>query len=437
MSRTVRTPAGAALERVAAAGEGRAALFVFGVTVVSNALMAAAFFGLGLANRGTMEYEALARSLASGAGFVLEPGGAPVLWRPPLYILFLAAFHGLPADPYPFVVAAQVAMNGLTGVVLYRTASRLFDGATAMAAALALAVHPIFVFNALRLMPETFFSLLLAVLAALTARFFAGREPGPKDAAAVGLVTGLLSLTRASIQFYIPFLAAAALLAGERGRRAAVVKAAALAAVVMAAVVAPWTVRNYLVSGEFIAIDTSGGYTFWIGNRTATDGLDDDPLTAEQFDEIKRDIARILGMEYTDDFDISTTAWGSARASSLLYREGLRNVLAEPVETVLLAIRKLYRFWFSYVGSGRGFQAAIALLQAAVLLPALAGLYIHIRDGGLRRSRGVLAFLSIVLYFMLLHMAATANARYSVPVLPYVMPFAVVAAREAARRVWR
>ena len=393
------------------------ALLAFVITVAANALIVLLFRSGGF-GAGTVEYDEIARNLAAGNGFVLHTGDAPILWRPPLYIYGLAFFYRMFEHPYWIVVGAQVLISGASGVLIFLIGRRVFGKAVGLGAAALIAGYPVVASNCLRLMPETVFVFLLLLTTVLVTACL--QRPRVRTAVALGVVVGLAALTKAVVQFLPVFLMLWALLFSARSLRLRQTGMFLLSFVVMIAVVAPWTWRNHRQSGEFVFIDTSGGYTFWVGNRLASHGLDDDPLSAEEFAEVKRDIARILGLEYTPDFNVATTAWASESSSKKLYKEAIRNMVDHPVASARLMLQKLGRFWFSYAGRQPFVQMVVCLLQIGVLLPACVGFWFAWKN---RVPAG--ALVPMMIYFPLLHMASTANVRYSVSILPLVMLFAV------------
>lgn len=393
------------------------ACLAFVITVVANVLIVLLFRSGGF-GAGTVEYDEIARNLANGNGFVLHPGDAPILWRPPLYIYGLALFYRMFEHPYWIVVGAQVLISGASGVLIFLIGRRVFGNVVGLGAAVLIAGYPVVASNCLRLMPETVFVFMLLLTTVLVTACF--EQPRVWKAVAFGVVVGLAALTKAVVQFLPVFLMLWALLFSARSLKLRQTGMFLISFVAMLAVVAPWTWRNHRVSGELVFIDTSGGYTFWVGNRLASRGLDDDPLSAEEFVEVKRDIARILGMEYTPDFNVATTAWASEANGKKLYKEAVGNMIEHPVASVRLMIQKLGRFWFSYAGRQPFVQMVVCLLQICVLLPACAGFWFAWKN---RLPTGPLV--PMMIYFPLLHMASTANVRYSVAVLPLVMLFAV------------
>lgn len=375
-------------------------------------------------DKGTTEYDDIARNLAAGLGFVLDPGGVAIVWRPPLYVFLLAAAYRVTPHPEVLVAGIQVAVAALTALLFFVAGEQIFGRRTATLAAPALAAYPLFAINSGRFMPETVFALAVAAAFLLIQRYVRENGGGWPLWCAIGLLLGVGALLKASLQFMAPFLGVWAVLFCRRRiplRRAALGVSVMIA--VMLAVIAPWTWRNLRVTGEPILIDTSGGYTVWVGNRVPTHGLDDDPLTPGQRVEVKRDIARILEVPFDDSFSVAATAWGSNAASKKLYAEALRNMAGDPAGTARLWAVKLYRFWFSYVGERSGAAAGVALLQLALLLPAAAGLGFAWRD---RRPVGTLVM--FLAYFQALHVLSTANARYTVPILGHVMLLAAYGA---------
>lgn len=393
----------------------RRSLFIFLIVVLFQVLGYYVMKNLVPIGKGTMEYEAIARNVAFGHGFVLKPGGETILWRPPFYIYLIAFFYKYFDYPYRLIIAFQFILNALTCVLVNKIGEKIFSPTVGFFAALTLACYPFFIINSYRLMPESLFSFLLAIFIFFLVRRY--QKMTWKHIIGLGILLGIAALTKASIQFFPIFLGGILLLFGKnQGAIRQRLKNMILLIGATFLIISPWTIRNYLITKEFILLDTSGGYTFWIGNRIATDGYDDDPLPQEKFEEVKREIAHILSLPYKEGFNLSNTAWGSGANSFKLYREGIKNMIHNPGQTGLLWIKKLYRFWFQYIGGGSNYQILIFALQGMLLVFSGIGIYFCIKNKII-----ILPLLSIIFYFLIIHMASTANARYSIPVIPYVI----------------
>src|SRR5206468_12248604 len=108
--------------------------------------------------------------------------------------------------------------------------------------------------------------LLLAVPLAVRAQTFA-------RLLLAGVVFGIATLTKAQTLFLPAVLFAGWwLFAGSRPHLGSWIGRAAVIYATMAMVILPWTVRNYLIFGEFVLISTNGGGTLLSGNNPSAWG---------------------------------------------------------------------------------------------------------------------------------------------------------------------
>ncbi len=80
-----------------------------------------------------------------------------------------------------------------------------------------------------------------------------------------GICTGYGILVRPSLLLYPMVFVVFALFDSERRGKA--VRTAFVTSVMSLAVVAPWTIRNYQVFGEFVPVSTNGGTVFYLANN--------------------------------------------------------------------------------------------------------------------------------------------------------------------------
>src|SRR5262245_9557207 len=238
---------------------GRAVGFALG-WVAPVAALAGAILALSLGldpheNPDAHAFEAIARSLMAGQGFVYHEPIFPSLprlaFRSPGYSAFLAL--GLLLGGVTAVVALQGAMHGLGAALLGDVAGRL---AGPRAAWIALALQfawPRGWTLAGQLLSETMcqFTLILALW--LTVRAAAGGRAGV--AAAAGGAGALAILTRPTSLGPVAVLT---VWLGRRHPRAAL-------ALVLAALVtwAPWPIRNYARLHAFVPFQTMGGVALY------------------------------------------------------------------------------------------------------------------------------------------------------------------------------
>ena len=108
-------------------------------------------------------------------------------------------------------------------------------------------------------------------------------------AVASGVLLGLSALTREVALYFVPVLAAWMLV---RRDRASLVRALALVAATTA-VVAPWTLRNWVRFGAFVPVSTMGGRALWLGNTSGDSGF----VYAEH-DRISRDEGQVAAYRH-------------------------------------------------------------------------------------------------------------------------------------------
>lgn len=232
-----------------------------------------------------VSYVSCAENLAAGNGFLVGTANPGLrLFLPPAYPAFLAPFAAaLPAGRLVYgAAAAQAVLGAATAWLAFAVARRGAGNAAGVAAGLAVAFHPYFVYYSGRLLTET----LALFLFALFLFFYTDERGGMGRLAAAGATLGFAALTRPTF-FYLAPVVGLALLAGDHNRprpwRRRLADLACLAAAFVA-VVAPWTARNAALSKRFIAINYVTGTAFYQKNRVLARGaprLWDVPKTAD------------------------------------------------------------------------------------------------------------------------------------------------------------
>lgn len=235
-------------------------------------------FGLGYwvnepLTRDEQEYLSLARSLAAGRGFVYDAAliesTRDRFDRAPGYPAFLAVAGGGAGvtTGVPGRVKIVQAMVGAVGVVLVGwLAGHLAGPRSATIAAWIAACYPSLVAISARAFSEAlFWPIGLAAAALLSLAVRETRTPVARTAAIAGVIAGVGALVRPAM---IVFVALAVLWLLWR-RMPARLMAFALGA---ALVIAPWTIRNYLVDGRAVLVAADGGVNFWIGNNPRASG---------------------------------------------------------------------------------------------------------------------------------------------------------------------
>jgi 4-amino-4-deoxy-L-arabinose transferase-like glycosyltransferase len=362
------------------------------------------------------------------------PAPVPDAMRPPAYPAFLLLFlHGRPDLSFiNHAVAAQAILGMFVVLGGYLLARLILGWPAAMAVAVLLGTSPQLVIYESYLLTETLYT--FAVTAALLAGTVALRTESPRrlwiGAAIFGALLAFAALIRPTLQ-HLPFvlLGAALLIARLRRYR--------LAALVMslsfAVAVAPWALRNLVVTGHVsdprLAIATlqGGSYPYFMYDhdpKTYGGPSTADPRSAE----ISQSMATVL-TEIARKFRSSPVEYLSwylvgkpIAFFSLNEISGWGWVFIYPVLTSPFLHDPAVRF-VSAITTG---------LHWPLVLCAVAGMFAAWTSEARRRlgERRALAlrFVSAVFAFAVaLHVVGTPLPRYSVPFRPLFYVLAVYA----------
>ena len=280
----------------------------------------------------------------------------------PLYAYLLGAFMKFFGTSLTPILVAQSIVGVGTVLLTYVAGKRFFSPAHGLIAAGLMSVYGPFVFFEGMVM-KTFLSpflTLLLVLALHRASDGAARGSAAMGRfAAAGAIFGLLTLDRDNFILLAPALAALAYVLGRGPKQDHVaaggttvgadafarrtgLKAAAAFTLGTVLLVAPATIRNWMVAQEFVLLTTGGGEVFFIGNNTDANGLylpppfvRPDPLY-EHADFVDRG-SEIAGRPLTP-----------MQSSWFWFKEGLKFIGGEPLAWLKLEALKLYHFWNWY-----------------------------------------------------------------------------------------
>ena len=203
-------------------------------------------------------FSAMPRLLADGEGFVnpflfvLRDGLAlPTAEHPPLHSVVLAGLAELGGTSADLQRLTGTVFGAGTIVLLGVLGRRLASERVGLIAAALGAVYPVLVAQDGALMSESLYVLLVGLSLLLALRLAA--TPTLGGGALLGAVVALAALTRSEGLLLLGLLLVPLVRSGA-GRRSAL---AAVAAAVV--VLAPWTVRNWSVFGQPVAISTNSG----------------------------------------------------------------------------------------------------------------------------------------------------------------------------------
>jgi 4-amino-4-deoxy-L-arabinose transferase-like glycosyltransferase len=371
-------------------------------------------------------FAAMGKSLAHGEGFT--PYGLLIKRRSPFYPMVIGALYYLFGEQPRLIQVLQCLLHAGTCALVFVVGRRLYNVRTGIIAGIACAFHPML----LRYVPdfhlETLLTFLVTLLLFLTIRFY--DRPGIGNGAALGLVAGLATLTKAVVILYPGLFAIGLVLRYLRAGEARKIPWMPFAALflVMALPILPWTWRNYRVSGHFVPVATGMSDAFLRGfvfSRSEFATLQKPPYTDAE-NEVNawfRELCRKAGAQWEkDDWETDQILNRAAKEKLATDKAGFARKFAVG----------LFAFWYELTT----FTNSLLALVLAVIAWAFA-------LAGWRRARreGRPSWLVLlpVLYLNLILAALLALGRYSVPILPALAVLAaygvdtLLAGRRAAR----
>jgi hypothetical protein len=217
--------------------------------------------------RMAMRYDGAALDMLAGDGFLFpaqfDAGKTGLLARPPGYAAFLREVYATLGRSFFTVQLVQNILDSATPVIILLLGVRLCGRGAGFVGGFLAAISPHLGYASNLISPDALSALPLGCASLLLAATALGLPVDLRRAAGAGFLLGLSAWLRPNLVLAGPFFAAALVLAC-RDRRAALRPALVLAAAA-ALTIAPITLRNYLIFGEFVPISINGGLTLWQG----------------------------------------------------------------------------------------------------------------------------------------------------------------------------
>jgi 4-amino-4-deoxy-L-arabinose transferase-like glycosyltransferase len=325
-----------------------------------------------------------------------------------LYPELLALVYRLGGSDY-VVIILQCLFHAATCVLVFRLGLRIYNARTGLLAGLFTAFHPMMLRYVPDLHMESFLTLMCTLTVWTTVRFH--DRPTVVNGIVVGVVGMCATLTKGVV---LPYLGVFGIVSGVLAlKRRSIHGVAAVMAmfIIMAVVLAPWTYRNYQVTGGRFVLLTPGasdsflrGYVF---TRWEFATLQKPPYTDAE-NEVNawfRQIARDAGTEWGQDEVVDEE--NNARVAKRL-------IVTQPLDTARKIFVGLFTFWYEMTSLKNSLiPGSLALIGWAL---AIVGLRRANREG----RPSWLIWLPIVVMNVFVALLIPLG-RYSVPILPCLM----------------
>jgi hypothetical protein len=213
----------------------------------------------------TEGYKHTARLLQQGGPASFFSASSPLsdpnhLGHPPGYSILIAVVFGIFGESDTILQFIQILADAAAAVLVFLIACALFSEKIATIAGLLVALAPQFTYNSVLLLPDTLSILPILVAVYLLVR--ASKRPRLLTLILAGALVGLSCWLRANAMLLAPFMAAIFPFLFERGRRVRYALALVGGSIL---VIAPLTIRNFIVYNHFIPVSLGGGQTLLEG----------------------------------------------------------------------------------------------------------------------------------------------------------------------------
>jgi 4-amino-4-deoxy-L-arabinose transferase-like glycosyltransferase len=367
----------------------------------------------------TFEYQLIAANLVNGLGMSWNEWGRlplqPTALFPPLYIYWCAFFIWIfgQSNLVMFVVQAVVSASGC--LPAYLVGRRMFSPRIGTLFAVAYAVYPEMMYVHSRATPEFLYVVIclwvLHLYLLLADNDVVSRD-FVKHAWILGFLTGAGLLVREGV-LIVSGAAGLSLIMKKRPVGLVIKNLVLPVALATMLVLAPWTIRNWIVQGRFIPLRSAYGLNLWMGNHeeaTGTDKTMDGRYQMGLLWEKNREYyARTIP---NDEYD-----------RNQFYRnEALEYIRTHPRHYMMLTAKRLWYFvWFDPthpLAKNRIYRASYMLL----LILAIPGIVQAARARKLDAAL-VIAFAG----FLLLYVPVIILPRYRIVPMMFLLLMASVA----------
>ena len=379
-------------------------------------------------------YSVLGLRLSEGHGYSFPKTWYPGFVRPDiptshwsfLYTAFVAGIYKI-VGFHPLAVRLTSAVLGgfLLPWMMYRTAHRIWPEKKRLqhlSAGLA-AVYVYFILYSAQLMTETFFIAALLWSLERSVRLMQIWHEGNHDRRdelvtdiGLGISLGVATLFRQAI---LPWAALSFVLLLWSGRQAGQLRRAVyglfLAGLILLAFILPFTIRNFIVYGDFMLLNSNAGYAMYAAQH---------PMHGTSFQAFG--VAPLP--EDLDPMPENEPQWDRA-----LMRQGFQFIFEDPARYALLSTSRIADFFMFWPAPQTSFVNNIGrLLSFALFLPFMIyGLLISTQEW--RRYWFLYAF---ILFYTVLHLLTWSMIRYRLPIDAVLLLFAALAIAKLARQ-WR
>lgn len=375
------------------------------------------------------EYEEIANNLLAGKGYSFQfLNTTHMSFATPLYGWLCAGVYAVTNHSYLAILVIQAAFSIALALTIFGIGKIIFSERVGLLAAGLVAFHPGLVYyDVFNLLPFSIDSFLVAAIT-----LFMLKQKGRPTLKAMLLLGGLIGiavLSRGITGVLLPLaiiyfaLCARPLTVNRRLQITLCLAGGALL------VLAPWTIRNYLVHNQFVFISSTVSENVWRGNNLYATGT--------SFDEQRISIFN----RWPEDFKRRVHAMTEMQQKEFFAAESSTFVRNHPGRALNLYARKVFYFWWFSPQSGAlyptTFLTAYKFLYVILLSFFLAGAVFAMKSARTGVFESSLILLAVPITICLAQSVFFVEGRHRWLVEPIMIVFASYGVIEAGKRLVR
>jgi tetratricopeptide (TPR) repeat protein len=367
-------------------------------------------------------HDSWAQQIAAGDWIGTEP-----FYRAPLYVYLLALTYKIFGHSFFLPRLFQIILGSVSCALIFLIAQKLFNRTVGILSGVVASFYAMLIFYDGQLLTTSLEAFLdMAVIGFL---LLVAEKPKSLNWFFCGIVLGLSAIARPNILIFIPFIL---LWMFFRFKNKLFTKTIlirwAILCVGALLVIMPVTLRNYVVSKDFVLIAWNGGYNFYLGNNPNATGWS---ATAPEID-------KTWWGGYKEAIWLAEEETGQklkpSQISDFWFEKGFDFVSSQPLSWLKLLVKKTIYFWKGYEISNN--QNIYLYKDFSSLFDFLLGKGIIYLPFGLVGPFSVLGLLLclkdfkkyLLLYLFILSYSASVIlffvcSRYRMPVIPFLIMF--------------
>ena len=369
-------------------------------------------------------YDQLAQNLVNGNGYRMYPDTAETLMREPGYPILLAGMYSIFGNSFAVVKLANMLMAFAVAWQMMWLSRGLWNNQVMiLGPPLLFLFHPGTLIAESRGGIELLYTLFLAFF--MSTLYVAVKNNSVWYYVVSGGVLGLTVLVR-SVPILFPVAVLFYLLVFERERASKVVipcRNVAAMIVAMFVVLCPWIIRNYRLTGKFVPTASVLGVSAQAGEYLFTHHSGKDRWAVDGEAAAERNaLARELGYPFKEGYyQCFYSSTDELKFSNYLVGKVAGDYRRSPELFARVMFTNLFYFW---IGGKAGNSVLMnSAVQLPLLILAATGILLSVKSGQLKI---IAPMVLLIAYSMAVSLPILAQARYSVPLIPYLSILAFI-----------